>query len=190
MFVLETSVPKEEICVVLNGKTEPPIQNVESLDPSEITAIIEIADDDDDDDDDKTPEPNEQKDSADPPMKDLRKIPIDKLIATDYISTYGPLGKPDKSKFACPLCTALYPYNKHAFKHHLYEELQYNRFQCMLCNQQTTTYGKMIEHYAAKHLKLCEIDSIAKLSKNNTIETWVAKVVLVQSRIILHNRAM
>ncbi|XP_047032782.1 uncharacterized protein LOC124639458 [Helicoverpa zea] len=94
---------------------------------------------------------------------------------------FGKFCEPNGIKFKCPLCTVIYEDTREAMQSHLFEELQYRKWGCGLCNYKAFHRAGLTDHMTSEHFR--QYDHI-QLPIDVNKELWVAAQLDHQQAII------
>ncbi|KAJ8712842.1 hypothetical protein PYW08_008146 [Mythimna loreyi] len=146
----------------------------------------------------KTEDPAEAQTPAVPPPPvniDLKlvKKEVDEATASESLETmeelcmrFGKYCEPNGIKFKCPLCSVVSEDTREAMQSHLYEELQYRKWGCGLCNYKAFHKAGLTDHMNMEHFR--QYDHI-ELPKDMNKERWVAGQLDHQAAIIEKHKA-
>ncbi|KAH9629817.1 hypothetical protein HF086_009944 [Spodoptera exigua] len=112
-----------------------------------------------------------------------KEVEEDEILGTmeELCEKFGKLCEPNGINYRCPLCKVMVEETREAMQSHLYEELQYRRWGCGLCNYKAFHKTGLVEHMTAEHRR--QYDHI-ELPKDINKEKWVAAQLDHQTAII------
>ncbi|KAM3964042.1 LOW QUALITY PROTEIN: uncharacterized protein ACR2FA_002089 [Aphomia sociella] len=108
------------------------------------------------------------------------------LSIEDLCKKYGDFCDTNGLKYKCPLCKVVTEDSKESMQSHLYEELQYRKWGCVVCSYKAFHKTGLQEHMSSEHRG--QYQSAKELPLDINIENWVTGLLNFQTQMIERNK--
>ncbi|XP_059048195.1 uncharacterized protein LOC131843542 [Achroia grisella] len=118
--------------------------------------------------------------------QEVDTTPATELTMEDLCKKYGNFCDTNGLKYKCPLCKVVTEDDKESIQSHLYEELQYRKWGCVVCSYKAFHKTGLQEHMSSEHRG--QYQSPIELPVDINIENWVAGLIEHQTKVIVKNK--
>lgn len=118
--------------------------------------------------------------------KEVDAIPATELSMEDLCKKYGNFCDTNGLKYKCPLCKVVTEDDKESMQSHLYEELQYRKWACVVCTYKAFHKAGLYDHMSSEHPG--QYQSPKELQVDVNIENWVTGLLEHQTKLIQSNK--